>query len=139
MTLNVFEPVVIYRNLLDNLDLDSQAKVSEILSKCFSIYEINGRGAVALGLLPSITRECARSDEQSFISTTNHCSTEIANRSRRYGTGVTLALEYNVEGQNTAELDNANAINTTVAALSGYLNIIEAKFTQQPLTKTLKG
>ena len=79
-----------------------------------AINQVNWWSTVSGGFLDGFSGERASRDEQTFIRSTLHCTTEIANLAGCDRGLVALALKEDVEAQEAADSRYANAIDATV-------------------------
>ena len=117
MKLDCLEVVFAYDDFLNYLllNLYTDSKLFEFLNQFFAINQINRPCTITLCLCPRFTGEAAGCNQQTFIRSSIHCSTEVANDRCPDASFVALGLELNVERQESTDSDNAFAVDSTIA------------------------
>lgn len=132
------KPVFIHADLLDYLCLDSQAQLLQLIRKLIAINQVYRGSPISGRLSYCISRESARCDQQTLISSTNHCTSKVSHLACRDSSLIAFTLEYDVETQQTTDPNDASPIDTTIPRTTGNLDLHKSRLSKKPLGKTLK-
>ena len=112
---------------LDFSDTHAQRELLQFFDELISIHQIDGWGAISSGFLDRIFGEGPRCNQQTLISSADHCAAEVADLTCSNGTFPAFGLEDNVKTQQSTQPQNAVAINPAISGLSGDLDLDESR------------
>lgn len=129
------KPIRVNHNLVHQLCLHTKSEFLQRLHQQIAIDE----GCTVAGRLGSgVPCERASSDDDAFVCSADHRTTEVTNRRRAYCISLAFALEQNRKTDQSVDADDSMSINTTITGSFRDIDFDKTRFSQDSLTKSLE-
>ena len=117
---------------------EAQLELLDHRHQLLAINELDRWDAISNRFFPRLRSERPCRNDDPLIRAPLHRTAKVPNLARGNGSRITLALKQHLEADQRAHLQNAEPVDTPItrATADGYL--LEARFSEEPLTKTLK-
>ncbi len=124
--------------MFDHSHFESKAQLLELLDQELAVNEVERWSPVASRFLPRFACKATRRDDETFVCSTNHCTSEVSNDVWADTAAMSLALEEHVKTDEPTNPDDSKSVNAAISGSSSDLNLEKPSFAKQPLAKSLE-